>query len=276
MSRTPLALAIAVVAGCTPRPTPPPTTPSAVGTATAECRGATVAISPATDEDLRTGTWATLRASFAGDGMGTDAEWTCLDDGIHRTSTHGPITARIHASADQLQRIRVHDGAILMSVRPGGEVDIDYHPCMNWTLTALWLDSESVIDTPDAVAVERSAACPPGFVEGGELRSAADPRCRDAAGECAWRRCVRASTIEVDDPTVAAGLHFVDSLDGTRIDPPIVAGTPIELAPHGDFCAGFANLATWTEIVQLAPGVGERWTLRAGDDGRLYGEYRSD
>jgi hypothetical protein len=232
------------------------------------CRGVTVNVTPPSDADRAAGNLATLRGSFAGDGMGAEAEWICLDDGSQRRSIHHTFETAIRASATELQRVTIQGTPVLIGVQPGGVLSISYHPCANWQLFAAWLDSGTM---NDGVAVKRADACPDGLVDGGEIHEADDPHCgADVEGECVWRRCVRGATIGVDasaprELVITADVTMPDFIDRVR------PGESVPIAPYGGFCPSFEAIDAGTEHVRIAPGRGERWQLTVDAAGRVVG-----
>lgn len=239
--------------------------------ATAPCPGVPVGVTPPDAADRAAGNVATVRGSFSGDGMGKDADAVCVESGGIRTAHGAQFSAEVRASATELQRITIYGAPILIGIPPGGELTVAYHPCMNWQLGAAWLDDESDMDPKVARYVKRAAACPTGFVDGGEVRGATDPKCGggSSASDCAWRRCVRASWIELD-PSAAAIKQVDADSDGRPLDG-LDPARPNPVRPYGAFCPHFDVYDTGTEQVRIAPGVGERWRLALDAAGRLTG-----
>jgi len=226
------------------------------------CCGTPVEVTPPTDADRRAGNVATLNGSFAGEGMGRAAEWTCLKTGGQSPrSIHGPFTTEIRASAHELQRLVVGGMPILIHVPPRGELDIAYHPCANWMLVALWLDSAST-DGEEAIGFDRAHPCPAGFVEGGDIHEAAMQDRHDL------RRCLRGAQLKLD-AAASRELRFED--DASR---PLRPGMTTWWTPYGGFCPEFSTVDTGTERLLIAPGVGERWHLTIDPDGHLRGVAR--
>lgn len=219
------------------------------------------------------GATATLRGSFAGEGMGAGAEYTCLMDGDEARSVHGEFRTQVRAHATELQRIVIDGTPILLHIPPGGDLRLRYHPCATWQLLADWLDNGEMDDERTTYG-RRDEACPAGFIAGGEIHEANDPRCGSVEGECDVRRCVRAAqiTFEGATGTSLAIVNDVD-LDGEPLER-LVANTTVAWTPYGGFCPLFTKLATTRERVRIAPGVGERWTLRVNAGGLLTGSIQ--
>ncbi len=213
---------------------------------------------------------ATLRGTFAGEGMGADAEWTCLIRGDGGRLVHGEFRTQVRAHATDLQRVDVARRPILVRIPPRGELRIHYHPCANWQLAADWLD-DGTMDRERTVHALRSQPCPNGFIGGGDIHEADDARCGSAEGPCAFRRCVRAARLAFEGAP-GTSLAFVDDVnpDGEPLQR-LRAGASTAWAPYGGFCPQFTEIATGRERVRIAPGVGERWILRVDDQGTLGG-----
>ena len=177
---------------------------------------------------------------------------------------HGEFRTDVRADATALQSIVVGARTVLLRIPPGGELRIGYHSCANWVLAAAWLD-DGTMDAPGAVHALRSERCPDGFVAGGDVHEADDPRCGSVEGTCAFRRCVRAARLAFEGAP-AASL----TLDDGALQR-IPADGSIEWAPYGGFCPRFTEIAMGRERVSIAPGVAERWTLRIDERGALVG-----
>jgi hypothetical protein len=111
----------------------------------------------------------------------------------------------------------------------------------------------------------RAAACRRGFFHPSPPRPVTDDLC-GRTDEI--RRCAAAARVSfAGSPPAPPASPTADDAVSLRD----LARAPVEVAPRD---CGFFQVATASEVVRLAVGVGERWRLFLDDSGRLQGEMR--
>jgi hypothetical protein len=104
--------------------------------------------------------------------------------------------------------------------------------------------------TPGLAVYRRTGQqCPDGFIDGGRIHQADDPRC-GGVDDCGWERCVRASTLRADN-SVGGGIRLRTELDAAAASEPLGA-QPHATSPYGGFCPVFEAIETPNEEVLIA------------------------
>jgi hypothetical protein len=240
------------------------------------CRGqgTRLEVIPPSAADLDKGQVAMLSASFAGQGMGPQADAVCLVRAGRDEALQPEVQVAVRAHPTELQRIVVEGRPILLRIPPSGRLHISYHPCMFWQLGAPWFDSGSMGDRTTYRRADED--CPRGYADGDRILEADDPLCpSDAAVECRWRRCIVEATIRFVGSGRVKLLHDDGDEEGDAIAlEPADKARPQSFKPYGGQCPHFKSIDTGSERVRIAPGIGEQWTLTVDAAGKLLGTSR--
>ncbi len=217
-------------------------------------------------KDIQDGHVALLTASFGGAGVGMRANRICLLAKSGNRLVDDTLQTQIRAHPTELQRLIIDGTIVLLRVPPGRQLRIRYHDCVDWALGGDWFDPGTMEPGPLVKYGRAGRSCEPGFVHGGPIHEADDPRCRNQDA-CQWHRCVRSASISLSSQL--SGARALWLLDGKKA---VELGEEAqEIPPYGGLCPHLSKVKTVSEEALIAPGLGEHWLVAVDRNGRLSG-----
>lgn len=243
-----------------PRPGAAAAKPPAV--AADPCRGGELTVDLTAPEP--DGPVATLRIDREGEGLARPERATCVHIGGQRIRL-APGERRhfsIRADPEALQHLAVGGLRLLAHVAAGDEWFLGDHPCFFWQLSGPRTDPWFAAPPLAYCSSRASRPCRPGFVRASPPRPVHDELCGSTEE---IRRCAAVAVVRFAGPRPPAPREPPD--EGISLAELARAGR-VEIQPRD---CGFFQLATATEVVGLAVGVGERWRLSLDGDGALQG-----
>lgn len=207
---------------------------------------------------------AKLSVRRYGEGWEAERKKTCLvayeQHLLLQSGEAGEI--EIEAHPHEIQKIIVEGQTYLIWIPPGGELEINDHPCFNWMFNAAWLDPH-LQEPPVAYCRDPDEECWAGYAQAGPPGPIEDSLCEthhpDGDSE---RRCVREAGVrfpvdEVVDEVVQIRQHG----EVTRYFPVTPIMPPVS--------CNFPRLRLGKETVWLAIGAGAHWTVWTNEHGNI-------
>jgi len=209
---------------------------------------------------------AKLAVKWRGEGTGNASPNVCITvgDKVERVPRGEQRIVEVRADTSALQRIVVDGRAHLMHVAPDAAITLGDNPCFFYELSGPSTDAWFVAP-PHAYCAAPGKACKAGYEHASSPRPVHDDLCGDTATEI--RRCVKMGEVRLDRSRPLPGPIATQSEDDEVIPLATLAAAPLHLMPR---TCGFAMLDAGKEVVALAIGAGETWTL-AVENGRVTG-----
>jgi hypothetical protein len=170
-------------------------------------------------------------------------------------------TLRVGASKQELQRIKLNDRMILVSVPVGSMLSLQPDPCAVWQLSSKTLGPETAVP-PNAYCKQQGKECRKGFLEVSQGLPTNDRMC-PATGLHAEVRahCVRPGLVRFrnlgDQPATLEWDPAVDKTEKIVFGPRGYSDAYAFVSP----ACQFPQLHWNNQKVELAIGVGEKWTI---------------